>query len=150
MFISLDMGNDHLGFAWHLLRSSQEIYTLSTYIREQFDPTLLEGIQKPPCKEVILWDPNFGENHHLHNNLRKSRLLRGHEQYMRAENHYTHSQHQGREFTGPSKNWYNFHKILCKSQQFCIGSHYHVHKSPNLWAPYALLHFVANYIRNFY
>jgi hypothetical protein len=88
MIISPDMGNDHLGFVWHLLRSSQEIYAISTQIRKQFDP----GIWKPPCAEAILWDPNFSEYHLLHNELSKAILLRGHEQKLRAKNHYTYSQ----------------------------------------------------------
>jgi hypothetical protein len=71
VFVSLQAGNNPLGFAWHLLRSRQEIYAVSTQIREQFDPRLLEGNQKPPCTEVILWDPNLGE-YHLHNKLRKA------------------------------------------------------------------------------
>jgi hypothetical protein len=54
IFVCSDAGNDHLGFAWHLLRSSQEIYTVSTQIREQFDTTLLEGNHKPLCTETIL------------------------------------------------------------------------------------------------
>jgi hypothetical protein len=69
VFVSSDAGNDHLGFAWHLLRSSQEIYAVSTQIREQFDTTLLEGNHKPPCTEAIFWDPNLGEYHLLHNEL---------------------------------------------------------------------------------
>jgi hypothetical protein len=44
ILVSEDEGNDHLSFAWHLFRSSQEIYAISTQIREQFDPTLLVGI----------------------------------------------------------------------------------------------------------
>jgi hypothetical protein len=53
----------------------------------QFDP----GIWKPPCAEAILWDPNFSEYHLLHNELSKAILLRGHEQKLRAKNHYTYS-----------------------------------------------------------
>jgi hypothetical protein len=30
VFVSSDVGNNHLGFSWHLLRSSQEIYAVST------------------------------------------------------------------------------------------------------------------------
>jgi hypothetical protein len=82
------MGNDHLGFVWHLIRSSQEIYAISTQIRKQFD----SGIRKPPCAEaILLWDPNFSEYHLLHNELSKAILLRGHEQDLRAKNHYTYS-----------------------------------------------------------
>jgi hypothetical protein len=45
---------------------------------EQFDPTLLEDNQKPPCTEAIL-DPNLGEYHLLHNEcqVEKSKTSQG-------------------------------------------------------------------------
>ena len=75
VFVSSDVENNHLGFSWHLLRSSQEIYAISTQIREHFDTTLIEGIHKPTCTEAILWDPDIGKYHLLHNELQTAQLL---------------------------------------------------------------------------
>jgi hypothetical protein len=93
ILVSEDEGNDHLSFAWHLFRSSQEIYAISTQIREQFDPTILVGIHKPLCTEELLWDPEFGEYHLLHNKLSEVQLLRVHKLCLRVKNHCKHNQH---------------------------------------------------------
>ncbi len=85
--VSEDEGNDHLGFAWHLFRSTQEIYATSTprCIREQFDHTLLlVGIHKPLCTEELLCNPEFGKYHLIHNKLSEVQLLRGHKLCLRV------------------------------------------------------------------